>query len=168
VLDGDDVVYVAREAVRRIVHIAIAVGSRFPAYATSLGRVLLAAKPDAWLDEYFVRVPLEPLSPRMLGDEGALRVTLQEVRASDFCLTDQELESGLRSVAVPVRDSRGEVVAAMNLSVPVGSEGVQAMKRALLPKLRAAARAVEDDLRASGVATATEAPGAPRPGSARG
>lgn len=147
VLDRDDVVYVARVAVRRIVNIAIAVGSRFPAYATSLGRVLLAAQPDAWLDEYFRRVRLQPLTPRMVSDEVALRKILEEVRASGYALTDQELEPGLRSIAVPLRDATGAVVASMNLSVHVGTESPATMRRVLLPKLRASADAVEADLR---------------------
>lgn len=147
VLDEDDVVYVARVAVRRIVNIAIAVGSRFPAYATSLGRVLLAAKPDDWLDEYFRRVALQPLSPRMVSDEATLRGSLEQVRESGYCLTDQELEAGLRSIAVPLHDASGAVVAAMNLSVYVGGENGTTMRRVLLPKLRAAADAVEADLR---------------------
>jgi IclR family pca regulon transcriptional regulator len=148
VLDGDDVVYVARVTVRRIVNIAIAVGSRFPAYAASLGRVLLAAKPDDWLDEYFARLDLRPLSPRMVSDKATLRTYLQEARASGFSIADQELATGLRSIAVPVRDAGGSVVAAMNLSVQVEAETPQAMKRVLLPKLRAAAGAVEADLHA--------------------
>jgi IclR family transcriptional regulator, pca regulon regulatory protein len=148
-LDGDDVVYLARVAVRRIVSIAITVGTRFPAYATSMGRVLLAARPDDELDEYLDRLDLRPLSSRMIGDAPALRTTLQQVRTAGFCLTDQELETGLRSIAVPVRGAGGEVVAAMNLSVPAGAETAQAMRRGLLPRLRAAADAVEADLRAS-------------------
>lgn len=148
VLDGDDVVYLARVAVRRIVSIAIAVGSRFPAYATAMGRVLLAARPDPELDGYFERLDLRPLSSRMVGDEPTLRTTLQEVRRAGFCITDQELETGLRSIAVPVRGATGEAVAAMNLSVPAGAETPQVMKRVLLPRLLAAASAVEGDLRA--------------------
>lgn len=147
VLDGDDVVYVARVAVRRIVNIAIAIGTRFPAYATSLGRVLLAAQPDDWLDEYFRRVRLQPLTPRMVSNEVALRKTLEEVRTSGYSLTDQELEPGLRSIAVPLRDASSAVVAAMNLSVHVGTESTATMRRVLLPKLRTAADAVEADLR---------------------
>jgi IclR family pca regulon transcriptional regulator len=150
VLDEDDVVYVARVAVRRIVTVAIAVGSRFPAYATSLGRVLLAAKPDEWLDAYFRRVSLQPLGPRMLSDEAALRRALEDVRAAGYCVTDQELEMGLRSIAVPVRGAAGDVIAAMNLSLHAGADTVSAMKRTLLPKLRAAAAAVEADVRALG------------------
>ena len=148
VLDGDDVVYVARVPVRRFVTISIAVGSRFPAYAMSLGRILLAAKPGAWLDEYIARLDLRPLSPRMISDKAVLRAVLEETRATGYCLTDEELETGLRSIAVPVHDAADEVVAAMNLSVPSGAESARTMKRVLLPKLRAAADSVENDLRA--------------------
>ena len=107
VLDGDDVVYVARVTVRRIVNVAIAVGSRFPAYAAALGRVLLAAKPDDWLDEYLARLDLRPLSGRMVKDKAMLRAILQEARASGFSIADQEIARGLRSIAVPVRDVGG-------------------------------------------------------------
>jgi len=153
VLDADDVVYVARVAVRRIVNVAIAVGTRFPAYATSLGRVLLASKPDAWLDDYLGRVDIKPLTHRMIDDVTTLRAELDAVRAAGYCLTDQELENGLRSIAVPVRDAGGVVVAAMNLSVHAGWEDLEAMQQLLLPKLRAAADAVEADLTARPNAT---------------
>jgi len=146
VLDGDDVVYIARVAVRRIVNVAIAVGTRFPAYATSLGRVLLAAKPDAWIEEYLQRVSITPLTHRMIDDTVRLRAELERVRATGHCLTDQELETGLRSISVPLRGPGGVVVAAMNLSVHAGFEALEAMEEVLLPKLRAAADAVEGDL----------------------
>lgn len=146
VLDGDDVVYVARVSVQRIVSISISVGSRFPAYATSLGRVLLASKPEAWLHDYLDRVDLQPLSPRMVDDKGQLRQNLDEVRRYGFCLTDQELELGLRSISVPIHDARRQVVAAMNLSVPAGRESVTEMTQGLLPRLRLAADAMEADL----------------------
>ena len=110
VLDGEDIVYVARVPTSRIMTVSINVGTRFPAYATSMGRVLLAEHAD--LDGYLERVALLPLSPRTVRSADALRAELAKVRRQGWALVDQELEEGLRSVAAPIRDRSGSVVAA--------------------------------------------------------
>ena len=152
VLDGDEVVYVARVPTRRIVTIAISVGSRFPAYATSMGRVLLAAQPEDWLDRYLQTTPLRPFTGRTVSDEAKLRPLLARVHHQGYALTDQELEDGIRSVAVPVRHANGTVAAAMNLSAPTSRGTADAIRRELLPALRETARLVEEDLHASSAA----------------
>src|SRR4051812_49130784 len=114
VLDGEDVVYVARVPTKRIMTVAISVGTHFPAYATSMGRVLLAAQPDAWLDEYLATAELRPLTRRTVTDPAKLRAVVLRARAQGFTLVDQELEEGLRSLAVPIHGDDGRVVAAMN------------------------------------------------------
>ena len=146
VLDGDDIVYVARVATKRLMTVAINVGTRFPAYATSMGRVLLAARPPAELAEYLRTARLEPLTGRTVTDPGELSRVLAEVAAQGFALLDQELEEGLRSIAVPVRDATGAVVAAMNVSASA-RRSTAALCAELLPALRQAARDVEADLR---------------------
>lgn len=116
VLDGTDIVYVARVATRRIMSVGIAVGTRFPAYATSMGRVLLAALDDAALDAVLDRTDLRPLTPRTIHEPAELRRELERVRAQGWALVDQELERGLTSMAAPILDGRGTAVAALNVS----------------------------------------------------
>jgi IclR family pca regulon transcriptional regulator len=146
VLDGDDVVYVARVSTHKIMTVSISVGTRFPAYATSMGRVLLAFSDPAWLEGYLHRVRLEPLTSRTVRDRGRLRDVLAGVRRDGYAVVDQELEPGLRSVGVPVRDHTGAVVASMNVSAPVTRGDAAVIRRDLLPPLREAAVALSDDL----------------------
>ncbi|MFC3995565.1 IclR family transcriptional regulator C-terminal domain-containing protein [Nocardiopsis sediminis] len=146
VLDGDDVVYVARAAATRIMTVAISVGTRFPASATSMGRVLLAAKSPAELDAYLSGVRLEPLTPHTLTSREELRAEIERVREQGWAIVDQELEEGLRSVAVPVRDGEGRVVAAANVSVQANRTSVALVRRDLLPALQACADGIGTDL----------------------
>jgi IclR family transcriptional regulator, pca regulon regulatory protein len=146
VLDGSDIVYVAREPTRRIMTVAIAVGTRFPAHVTSMGRVLLAdLAPDA-LDAFLELVQLEPLTAQTLTTESAIRNELERVRRQGYAIVDQELEQGLRSVAVPVRDQRGRAIAAVNVSAHATRKTLDGIRRELLPPLRATAARIESDL----------------------
>ncbi|MEQ7124514.1 IclR family transcriptional regulator [Actinopolymorpha sp. B11F2] len=146
VLDGDEVVYVARVPTKRIMTVAISVGTRFPAYATSMGRVLLAHAPAEWLEEYLATAELKPITRRTITDPAKLRSTLGRIRSQGFAVVDQELEEGLRSMAVPLRDPSGTVVAAMNVSARASRGSADTIRRELLPPLQAAARKVEADL----------------------
>lgn len=146
VLDGGDVVYVARVVTHRIMRVAINVGTRFPAYATSMGRVLLSAQPTEWLDHYLATTRFDRLTPKTVTDPGDMRRLLTRVRSQGYCMVDQELEVGLRSIAVPIHDVSGEVVAAMNMSVHVSRGSTEAARRELLPGLRECALAIETDL----------------------
>ncbi|HEY0359089.1 MAG TPA: IclR family transcriptional regulator C-terminal domain-containing protein, partial [Mycobacteriales bacterium] len=116
VLDGDDVVYVARIPTSRIMAVSINVGTRFPAYATSMGRVLLAGLPDDELEAYLSRTELRRLTPKTITSPKALAAELARVRAQGWSLVDQELEEGLRAIAAPIRDRSGRVVASANVS----------------------------------------------------
>ncbi|MGN0100156.1 IclR family transcriptional regulator [Dietzia sp. CH92] len=116
ILDGPDIVYVGRVQVSRIMTVGITIGTRFPAYATSMGRCLLAGLEPWELDDYFGSTPIEPRSASSLSDEAALRAAIDLVREQGWCLVDQELEPGLRSLAAPVRDSENRTVAAINIS----------------------------------------------------
>ena len=149
VLDGDEIMYVARRATRRIMNVAIRVGTRFPAYATSMGRVLLSGFTDAELDAYFERVPLERITPATVVDPTQLRASIVAVRTDGYAVVDQELELGLRSLAVPIRDTEGAIVAAANVSTSVIAAGGAPIEDLLGP-LRATAAAIESDLRAQG------------------
>jgi IclR family pca regulon transcriptional regulator len=120
VLDGTDIAYIARVTTRRIMNVGITVGTRFPAYATSMGRVLLAGLPPAALKEYLAAADIKPLTPRALGTVPELLAVLESVRAQGWCVLDQELELGLMSVAAPVFDG-SKVVAAVNVSLQAQS-----------------------------------------------
>jgi IclR family pca regulon transcriptional regulator len=149
VLDGEDIVYVARVPTSRIMTVSINVGTRFPAYATSMGRVLLAALGDDELDAYLERVELRPLSPRTVTAPDVLRAELAKVRRQGWALVDQELEEGLRSVGAPIRDRAGKTVAAVNLSAHASRMTIAAARRGLVPPLLATAERIEADLRAA-------------------
>jgi IclR family pca regulon transcriptional regulator len=152
ILDGGDIVYIARIHTRRIMTVGITVGTRFPAYATSMGRVLLAGLPEAELEDYLARAELKPLTPRTIADAGGLRAELARVRQQGFALVDQELETGLRSVAVPIYRPDGSVAAALNVSMQVRYEDtgkdLDAAAADVLPKLRAVSQQVTEALRA--------------------
>ena len=139
VLDEDEIVYIARAATKRIMSVGLNVGSRLPAYCTSMGRVLLASLPEAELDAYLQRVPLKPLTERTITEPGALKRELERVRERGFALVDQELELGLRSIAVPVRTTVGGVVAALNVSAQAARVTCPEMEMQFLPHLRRAA-----------------------------
>ncbi|MDO9378340.1 MAG: IclR family transcriptional regulator C-terminal domain-containing protein [Nocardioidaceae bacterium] len=146
VLDGHDVVYVARVPTARIMSVTIDVGTRLPAHATSLGRVLLAGLgPDA-LERWIDGATLARFTDRTLTDPAALRADLDRARTRGHAIADSELEDGLRSVAVPVRDRHGVVAAALNVSTQASRVPLEDLRGVVLPALAAAARAVEDDL----------------------
>jgi IclR family pca regulon transcriptional regulator len=150
VLDGSDIVYVNRVSTKRIMRIAISVGTRFPAYATSMGRVMLAARSDEYVSEFLRKTRLEAFNPNTVTDRDKFQRILAGVRSAGYSLVDQELEQGLRSIAVPIRDRSGEVIAAANVSLYVISGSAQEIKRRVLGPLREAADAIERDLRNSG------------------
>jgi IclR family pca regulon transcriptional regulator len=146
VLDGEDIVYVARVPTARIMTVAINIGTRFPAYATSMGRVLLAGLPDAEFDAYLAGARMERRSPRTIATVDELRTEIRRVRSQGWAIVDQELEEGLRSAAAPIRDRDGRVVAAVNVSAHAGRTTLEMVRRQLLPPLVATARAIEADL----------------------
>jgi IclR family pca regulon transcriptional regulator len=150
VLDDLDIVYVARVPTQRIMTITIAVGTRLPAYATSMGRVLLAGLDPEALAERLERIEIEPLTPTTVPDADALRKRIDEVREAGWAAVDQELEQGVRSAAVPIRDATGAVVAAMNVSVHATRMTMQVLRREVVPRLLRTAEAIEVDLRAQG------------------
>jgi IclR family pca regulon transcriptional regulator len=154
VLDGNEVVYVARVPTHRIMRVAISVGTRFPAFATSMGRVLLAALPPEEAETHFPPEAVQQFTTRTVTDPEKLHALLARVREQGYCVVDQELEEGLRSVAVPVRDGDGRVIAAMNVSMHVGARTADEIKREVLPQLLVTTAEIEQDLRSgSGLLT---------------
>ncbi len=150
VLDGDDIRYVARVAGSRVMHIDIVVGTRLPAYATSMGRVLLGALPGAERDARLARITPEALTPRTLTGPAELREAVAETAGRGFGWVEEELEEGLRSVAVPVRDGTGRVVAALNVALHAGRCAPEESLAVLLPQLRETAGRISADLAAVG------------------
>lgn len=140
VLEGDEIVYLARSAAKRVMSVGLSVGSRLPAYCTSMGRVLLAALSDPELAGYLDRVDLRALTPKTVTDKGTLYETIQGVRAQGFALADEELELGLRSIAVPVKNRQNRVVAAINIGVHAARVSAAEMMERLLPILEENAR----------------------------
>lgn len=149
VLDDLDIVYVARVPTHRIMTITIAVGTRLPAYATSMGRVLLAALPPKTLGERLERLEVERLTPTTVPDVRALRKRIEQARAAGWAAVDQELEQGVRSAAVPIRDASHAVAAALNVSVHASRMTMPALRREVVPRLLRTAEAIEVDLRAA-------------------
>ena len=153
VLDGTDIAYIARVTTRRIMNVGITVGTRFPAYATSMGRVLLAGLPPADLKSYLAAAEIKPLTPRALGTVKDLLSVLETVRAQGWCLLDQELELSLMSVAAPVYD-RSRVVAAVNVSLQAQSVAAKpdpdAFLASVAQEIIATAKLISADLSARG------------------
>lgn len=147
VLDGDAVVYVARVPTRRIMTVAINVGTRFPAYATSMGRVLVANLTSEQIEAFLERVEVGRLTDHTVSSVAALRAELKQVHEQGYAIVDQELEEGLRSLAAPVRDRAGAVVAAVNVSVHASRTSVESMRKLLLPPLLETAERITADLR---------------------
>jgi IclR family transcriptional regulator, pca regulon regulatory protein len=147
VLDGHYIVYVARVATKRIMTVAISVGTRFPAYAASMGRVLLAGLPSEELERYLAEATFEAFTERTVTDPDRLREIVAQVRRDGYSIIDQELEHGLRAIAVPIRDSSGTVTAAVNVSAHASRLTTDAMRAQLLPALLETAGYIEADLK---------------------
>jgi IclR family pca regulon transcriptional regulator len=128
--------------------ISLSVGTRLPAYATSMGRVLLAALPGERLDTYLNSATLDPLTERTIVDHDRLRAEVEKTRTRGWGLVDQELEDGVRSVAVPIHDSARQVVAAINTSAHATRVSLTTLQKSFLPKLRERAAAIDGELRA--------------------
>ena len=144
-LDGSDIVYVARVAVPKIITLRVSIGTRFPALATSLGKVLLAGLPPAELDATLAEQSRSGVKPRWQPDRTQLDGVLREVRAKGWALTDEQLAPGIRSVAAPLRDGSGRVIAAMNVTVHAAETSLETLTGTYLPLLLTAAGDISAD-----------------------
>lgn len=143
VLDGDDVMYVARSAAKhRLMAITLSVGTRLPAAHTSMGRVLLAQLPDPELDAYLERVELKPYSDKTITDKAELRKCILKVRQQGYAISDQELDPGLRSLAVPAFDANGRLLGAINISTNAARIDLKTLTSTFLPLLQEKARLI--------------------------
>ncbi len=138
-LDGEDIVYIARSSSSRVMSDDLHIGSRLPAYCTSMGRVLLSFLPPEQLEHYLAHVKLVTYTARTVSSTDKLRVVLRNVRRQGYALVDQEYEIGLRSLAVPIYSSTGRVTATLNLSGSSPRMPVYEMQSRFLPHLRTAA-----------------------------
>jgi IclR family pca regulon transcriptional regulator len=148
ILDRGDIVYVVRVPGPALMTISVNIGARRPAYATAMGRVLLAGLSPAGLNEYLDKYQLTPILPLTITDKGAFRAELDKVREQGYALVNQELEDGLVAIAVPISDRMGRVRAAINLSTHIGRKSVEDM-RSLAPLIQEAAADIELGLRHS-------------------
>ncbi|AKO54151.1 IclR family transcriptional regulator [Marinobacter psychrophilus] len=143
VLDADDVVYVVRSSARhRLMAITLSVGTRLPAVYTSMGRVLLAQLSEADVGAFFERVKLEAFTAFSITNPAALKQEIDRVRKNGYAIVDQELDSGLRSVAVPVFARSGELLGAINISTNAARVDMARLADVYLPRLQEAAAAV--------------------------
>jgi IclR family pca regulon transcriptional regulator len=146
VIEGCDIVYVARVPTARIMSVGLNLGARLPAFATSMGRVLLAHLPEAKARERTATCPKKAFTACTVTDPDQLWAILQDVRCKGWALVDQELEEGLRSIAVPVRNKRGRVLAAMNVSGHASRVTPERMVEIYLPLLQRAVMQIAQGL----------------------
>jgi IclR family pca regulon transcriptional regulator len=144
---------VVRVPTKRIMTVAISVGTRFPAYATSMGRVLLAALSDDELERYLTEATFERLTARTVTEPDRLRSIVREVAGQGYAIVDQELEEGLRAVAAPIRGAPDVGTAAINVSAHASRVSMAAMRSQILPALLDTARQIEADLQAQSVSS---------------
>jgi IclR family pca regulon transcriptional regulator len=146
VLDGADIVYVARTSVRTLLRLEAHVGSRFPAHATSTGRVLLAGVSPERLQHYFATAKIEALTDRTVTDVVKLRSLIEECRRAGYSVVEDELAYGVIALAVPVLDQRGRVVAALNSSSHSRRTTKSRLVRDRLAMLEQVSREISKDL----------------------
>jgi IclR family pca regulon transcriptional regulator len=140
VLQDDEVLYVGRSAASRIMSVSLTTGSRLPAYCTALGRVMLAHLEPAELDGYLERVPLKAMTEKTVVSKTRLKEILAEVRRAGYATVEEELEIGLRSIAVPVRGASGRVLAALNIGAHAARVSNRKMTEEFLPVLQKGAQ----------------------------
>jgi IclR family pca regulon transcriptional regulator len=144
-LDGGDIVYVARVAVPKLIALAVSIGTRFPAPQTSLGKVLLAGLTPDELDRALAEPSRSGVRARWQPDRCELDDALRDVRARGWALTDEQLAPGIRSIAAPLRDGDGRVVAAVNVTVHAAETPVEKLVGEYLPLLLATAGGISAD-----------------------
>jgi IclR family pca regulon transcriptional regulator len=146
VFSNPDVLYLVHVSTNRMVRLAAGVGTRFPAYCTSLGKMLLAHLPSAQLEDYLRQTTLEGFTEKTITEPDALRRVLKAAREDDYASTRDELDYGIVSLAVPVRAGTPEVIGAINCSTSTSRIDPDSMVETRLEHLRTAARAIEIEL----------------------
>lgn len=144
-LDGSDIVYTARVSVPKIIGISVQIGTRFPALATSMGHVLLSEMSTKQLDEVLATPSQSRVIPRVKPSRKELNVALAEVRSRGWALSDERLSLGIRSIAAPVRDASGIIIAAVNVTVHAAETPLTKLRSSHLPLLLETAQLITDD-----------------------
>lgn len=144
VLADEDVVYVARVAAQRILSVALHVGTRLPAVCTAMGRVLLSGLSPEELERFLAKARIEARTPKTITDRAELASVIADIRGKGYATMDEELEIGLRSIAAPIHDQTGAIVAAINVSTQSARYSISDMEQLLLPHLQQAASSIED------------------------
>jgi len=142
VLDATDIVYVLRVPTQKIMRITLGVGSRLPAWCTSMGRLLLGDLPDEEAKARIAASSIEPFTKHTLTDADAIFAKVQQARRQGWCVVNQELEEGLISIAAPITDRAGRMVAALNISGQANRTSAKVMQESMLPSLLGAARQI--------------------------
>lgn len=145
-LDGNEVVYLARVPARRVLNVTAAAGTRVPAHATSMGRVLLAAAPPGFVDRYLADPGLQPLTPHTITDPEQFREALDRARGQGWSLVSEERERGLIAVSAPIRDHTGQVIAALSSSSSTGRTSPGHIERHVVPVLTRIAKDISTEL----------------------
>jgi IclR family pca regulon transcriptional regulator len=143
-LDGAEIVYVVRSPAQRTISLTLSIGSRLPAFATSMGRVLLAALAPDKLDAFLATGPFPALTPHTVTDVSGLRAAIDEARTRGYAVVDEEREEGVRSAAVPIHGEDGETVAALNVSVNSGRIDLRRLTDVFVPELLETARRIDE------------------------
>lgn len=146
ILDTTHVVYVARVSVNKIMKYSLEVGTRLPAYATSPGKLLLAYLPETKLDQYFKQAELKAYTEKTNTSEAEIREELKKIRENGWALSHDQLELGLISIAAPVRDIRGEVVAAVNCPTHAGRVDINTVINEYLPVVLETAEKISNNI----------------------
>ncbi|MHB1702436.1 MAG: IclR family transcriptional regulator domain-containing protein [Acidobacteriaceae bacterium] len=146
-MDGDEIVYIGRANVTRLMTVDLGVGSRLPAYCTSMGRVFLANMLQDDLEQYLARTEMHRHTRRTIVSQDKLRIALRNIQRTGYAMVDQELEVGLRSLAVPVRSATGKVIASMNIGAQAQRMPLHDIPSRFLPQLQAAAHQLSLALR---------------------
>ena len=149
-LDEHHIVYVGRVPANRIMSVSISVGTRFPAFATSTGRVLLAGQSEEWFQTYLETAELRPITARTISTPDRLEAEIDRVRKQGWAMINQELEEGVRSLAAPIHDTAGRVAAAINVSVHASRWSLDALREQLLPRLLETATTIDRSVRPPG------------------
>jgi IclR family pca regulon transcriptional regulator len=147
ILDGLEIVYVARAAHRKVMSIALMPGSRLPTFCTSMGRVMLAALPPDQARQVLTSAPLTARTPHTKTEVGAIMAELEAIRTAGYALIDQEVELGLRSIAIPVLNARGVTVAALNVGVAATQDDMGQLPARFLPAMLRIQRELQPMLR---------------------
>lgn len=149
ILDGDEVIYVARSAApHRLMSISLSVGTRLPAAHTSMGRVLLAQLSESALDAYLSRIVLERHTDKTITDKEHLKKCINKVRQQGYAISDQELDPGLRSLAVPAFDMNGKLLGAINISTNAARVDMETLLKQHLPLLQEKGRLIRSTISA--------------------